>query len=67
LRIYVSWLVSRSWARFLYLILALTCHPCDRTPQDKLPDTIPIFPLEDVMLFPECRCPLHIFEPRYKR
>ena len=27
---------------------------------------IPIFPLEDVMLFPEMSVPLHIFEPRYK-
>jgi uncharacterized protein len=34
--------------------------------QTTLPDTIPIFPLEDVMLFPEMSVPLHIFEPRYK-
>ncbi len=27
---------------------------------------IPIFPLEDVVLFPETLLPLHIFEPRYR-
>ncbi len=31
-----------------------------------LPETIPIFPLEDVMLFPGMSVPLHIFEPRYR-
>ena len=31
-----------------------------------LPATIPIFPLEDVMLFPSVSRPLHIFEPRYR-
>ena len=31
-----------------------------------LPATIPIFPLPDVMLFPEMSVPLHIFEPRYR-
>jgi hypothetical protein len=31
-----------------------------------LPATIPIFPLEDVMLFPGMSVPLHIFEPRYR-
>ena len=30
-----------------------------------LPATIPIFPLEDVMLFPHASRPLHIFEQRY--
>jgi len=50
----------------LYLILALTAIPSTATAQDKLPETIPIFPLEDVMLFPEMSVPLHIFEPRYK-
>jgi hypothetical protein len=34
--------------------------------QTPLPDTIPIFPLEDVMLFPDMSVPLHIYEPRYK-
>ena len=31
-----------------------------------LPPTIPIFPLQDVMLFPQLTRPLHIFEPRYR-
>ena len=30
------------------------------------PPTIPIFPLQDVMLFPNSTRPLHIFEPRYR-
>lgn len=28
---------------------------------------IPIFPLSSVVLFPQVRCPLHIFEPRYRQ
>ncbi|MEO2196323.1 MAG: LON peptidase substrate-binding domain-containing protein [bacterium] len=31
-----------------------------------LPATIPIFPLEDIMLFPRATRPLHIFEQRYR-
>ena len=31
-----------------------------------LPDFIPVFPLPDVMLFPNVSRPLHIFEPRYR-
>ena len=31
-----------------------------------LPATIPIFPLQDVVLFPNSIQPLHIFEPRYR-
>ena len=50
----------------MYLILLLTAIPSSAAAQDKLPETIPIFPLEDVMLFPEMSVPLHIFEPRYK-
>ena len=33
---------------------------------DTLPATIPIFPLQDVMLFPDNSRPLYIFEPRYR-
>ncbi len=33
---------------------------------DVLPPTIPIFPLQDVMLFPHATRPLHIFEQRYR-
>ena len=31
-----------------------------------LPPAIPIFPLQDVVLFPNSAAPLHIFEPRYR-
>src|SRR5688572_21715434 len=31
-----------------------------------LPPTIPIFPLDKVVLFPNVFMPLHIFEPRYR-
>jgi uncharacterized protein len=31
-----------------------------------LPTTIPIFPLDKVVLFPNVFLPLHIFEPRYR-
>lgn len=31
-----------------------------------LPSTIPLFPLQEVMLFPHVHRPLHIFEPRYR-
>ena len=30
-------------------------------------DVIPIFPLENVVLFPRVQVPLHIFEPRYRQ
>jgi Lon protease-like protein len=33
---------------------------------DSLPSSIPIFPLDDVMVFPNILRPLHIFEPRYR-
>ena len=32
-----------------------------------LPPTIPIFPLPNVVLFPQVFLPLHIFEPRYRQ
>lgn len=35
-------------------------------PAGTLPPTIPIFPLPDVVLFPNIRLQLHIFEPRYR-
>ena len=31
-----------------------------------LPSTIPLFPLPDVVLFPDVSLPLRIFEPRYR-
>lgn len=30
-------------------------------------EIIPIFPLSNVVLFPQVHCPLHIFEPRYRQ
>jgi len=47
-------------------VAAIIAIPSAAAAQTKLPETIPIFPLEDVMLFPEMSVPLHIFEPRYK-
>jgi hypothetical protein len=32
----------------------------------QIPESIPIFPLQDIMLFPGASRPLHIFEPRYR-
>jgi len=32
-----------------------------------LPPVIPLFPLPDVVLFPQMPLPLHIFEPRYRK
>ena len=32
-----------------------------------LPPTIPVFPLPNVVLFPNVFLPLHIFEPRYRK
>jgi Lon protease-like protein len=40
--------------------------PAPSTPFERLPDTIPIFPLPDPTLFPLVARPLHIFEPRYR-
>src|SRR5690348_14755804 len=74
LRMRNSWLVVGDWrcaaprgiAAFLYIILAVLATPLPARAQTALPETIPIFPLEDVMLFPEMSVPLHIYEPRYK-
>jgi ATP-dependent Lon protease len=35
-------------------------------PLKTLPKEIPLFPLPEVVLFPGCLLPLHIFEPRYR-
>ena len=37
----------------------------DQSEQTTLPDHIPIFPLDGVVLLPGARLPLNIFEPRY--
>lgn len=31
-----------------------------------LPDVLPLFPLPNVVLFPDAYLPLHVFEPRYR-
>lgn len=46
--------------------LAQLAAPGSNRAADALPATIPIFPLEDVVLFPNSSVPLHIFEPRYR-
>ena len=54
------------------MLTALLCTPVTGWAQSRpseartLPATIPIFPLQDVMLFPHSSRPLHIFEPRYR-
>ncbi len=42
----------------------MTRHPLAMTP-DMLPQTLPIFPLQEGMLLPGGQLPLVIFEPRY--
>jgi uncharacterized protein len=32
-----------------------------------IPTVVPLFPLDDVVLFPRAMLPLHIFEPRYRQ
>jgi uncharacterized protein len=61
---HVSWLCVCGW--FVVAIIATPALAAAQTTQTTLPETIPIFPLEDVMLFPEMSVPLHIYEPRYK-
>jgi Lon protease-like protein len=39
----------------------------DFTDQSQIPENLPIFPLPNVVLFPNMFLPLHIFEPRYKK
>jgi uncharacterized protein len=38
----------------------------ERTANHMLPLTLPLFPLPNVVLFPNVCLPLHIFEPRYR-
>ncbi len=53
-------------------LIAVLCTPGSGAAQSgsaaakTLPATIPIFPLQDVVLFPNSARPLHIFEPRYR-
>ena len=57
-------------ATALALVCLLTPAPAatQTTPEPvDLPPSIPIFPLDDIMLFPNASRPLHIFEPRYRQ
>ena len=48
-------------------IVGAQSAPPEKAPgADKLPPVIPIFPLEEAMLFPGVSRPLYIFEPRYR-
>ena len=53
-------------------LIAVLCTPGSGAAQSgsaaavTLPAIIPIFPLQDVVLFPNSTRPLHIFEPRYR-
>ena len=47
-------------------VRAQTAPPEKAPGADKLPSVIPIFPLEEAMLFPGVSRPLYIFEPRYR-
>jgi len=51
------------------LCVSWSARAQDATPvrgADALPETIPLFPLDDLMVFPNILRPLHIFEPRYR-
>jgi len=54
------------------IAVILLCVPSvtvgQATPEEsgRLPQAIPIFPLQDVTLFPNSTQPFHIFEPRYR-
>jgi hypothetical protein len=41
--------------------------PVREDPLATIPPVIPLFPLPDVVLFPQVALPLHIFEPRYRK
>ena len=48
------------------LVLAQAVPPAKAPGAGTLPTIIPIFPLEDALLFPGIARPLYIFEPRYR-
>ena len=48
------------------LTVLIRRSPNRRSTSPMLPPTIPIFPLPNVVLFPNVFLPLHIFEPRYR-
>ena len=52
--------------RFAGTALVLLAAATAGSQRPELPATIPLFPLQDVTLFPGVPVPLHIFEPRYR-
>ena len=50
------------------LLIALPALATAQTVEEErwLPEKIPVFPLQDIMLFPDVPRPLHIFEQRYR-
>lgn len=61
-----------AWALGIITLLGITGSAWGQSTPGMAPETvilppaIPIFPLDDVMLFPNILRPLHIFEPRYR-
>ena len=57
---------------YLIALIAVLCTAGSSAAQSgsaealTLPATIPLFPLQDVVLFPNTTQPFHIFEPRYR-
>jgi Lon protease-like protein len=67
-RIAIVWAVALA-AATAAIVPARAAGQAPPTPisgADALPATIPIFPLDDIMVFPNVARPLHIFEPRYR-
>lgn len=50
----------------LVLLTGVTASPQTDQSLPVVPETIPIFPLQEIMLFPQASRALHIFEPRYR-
>ena len=64
--------MRRTTPGWAIVLVSVLCTPGSGVAQSRsatemtLPDTIAIFPLQDVVLFPHSTVPLHIFEPRYR-
>lgn len=58
--------VRARWKPIRWLLLLLAACVLPRGAAAQLPDSIPLFPLPDVTLFPNTTQPFHIFEPRYR-
>lgn len=67
MRRFCPWVVAAFWLSVSASAVALAQSVVlpDR-PAPTLPSVIPIFPLGDIMLFPNAERPLLIFEPRYR-